>query len=170
MPIGPGAVDAGKAPEPSYTIYPVEGDSCPAKAFPPGLEILGRPVCRSDAECTQHPRGHCAGFDEGNGAIEFIRCFYEGCETNADCATGSVCLCGSGWRYCVKADCMADGDCPMGEHCIRVDAECSPGPFFVCTNPADQCRTASDCAGKGNTCWAEQGGVPLSCADVICGD
>jgi hypothetical protein len=176
-----GEVDAGKAPEPSYTIYPVEGDTCPGTPFPPGFKVPMHTcppadsschdgVCNNDADCTLHPRGHCAGFDEGHGAIENTRCIYEGCETHADCDTGSVCLCSSGWRFCLKADCMSDGDCPTGEHCIHVDAECSPGPFFVCTNPADQCRTASDCAGKGNTCWAEQAGAPLSCADVICGD
>jgi hypothetical protein len=127
-------------------------------------------VCHSDADCTARPRGHCAGFDEGRGAIEFTRCMYEDCETHADCDAGSACVCGSGWRFCVMADCMSDGDCPSGEHCIRVDAQCSPGPAFVCTNPADQCRTASDCAGKGNACVAIAHDEALVCTTIICGD
>lgn len=182
MPAAPVAVDAGKQSDTDYTIYPVVGDTCPAKPFPPGLTVVPthdcpgagmalchNDPCHSDADCTEHPRGHCAGFDQGQGTIELTRCMYEDCETHADCATDEACVCSGGWRYCLAADCKSDAECPMGEHCIRVDAPCTPGPLFVCTNPADACRTASDCM-SGNACVASQRGVPLACTTIICGD
>jgi hypothetical protein len=164
----------------AYSIYPVDG-KCPAQAFPAGLQVHATTycsgttgachdeVCHGDTDCTAQPFGRCAGVDEGAGAIEFTRCMYEQCLSNDDCATGSVCVCDGGWRYCVAAACTSNEDCPASEQCIRADT-CGEGPFgpFLCTSPADECHVNSDCAlrGTGNSCAAEDG--HLKCISIIC--
>jgi len=112
--------------------------------------------CRSSADCTVRPFGFCSGFERDGGYVEYAKCHYDECGTDADCAPGHACACnGGGLRVCVGGDCRRDADCKSPQHCIRTDT-CGAGPFgaFKCTTDADQCRTNQDCIdnGLGNSC------------------
>jgi hypothetical protein len=90
------------------------------------------------------PTGHAAG---GN------RCTYETCASDTDCASGSLCMCGtSGDRsYCASANCHDSTECASGRSCAEVPPDSATGGGRYCTTSSDTCHEASDC-GSGKTC------------------
>lgn len=127
-------------------------------------------ACKSAADCRKRPGGFCSGY-ERDGYVEFTRCLYDSCQSDADCKPGEACACdGTNVRVCVKAACHADADCDATQRCVRADT-CGFGPFgsFMCTSAADQCRTNQDCLdkGAGNSCtnWEHD---YLECVSIIC--
>jgi hypothetical protein len=175
--------DAGSADSGPYTIY--AASECPLRRFPSGLEVKptkacsGRTgecwvqVCRNEADCTDRAFGRCYGFMYDAGAIEYTNCAYDGCRTNADCPAGTICACAfEGLLQCVRADCLIDANCPAGEQCVRADFCGQPLGPFLCTSPADECRTNDDCvrARTGDSCSVLPDGGHFACTRAVCGE
>jgi hypothetical protein len=107
--------------------------------------------CTTDADCTAAPNGHCTsgtGIDTGE---TYCACTY-GCETDADCADGSVCLppgvvdTGFTWPTCQPASCVTNADCDSGECGVSsYDNGCGFTVQLSCRSEADACRTDADC-------------------------
>jgi hypothetical protein len=113
--------------------------------------------CTSDAECIASPFGACS---EGAGLYGACGCTYT-CETDADCGSGDVCVCGGtfgdveSWSHCVDArDCAVDADCASGECGYSVFEQyedCGWSGFAErvgCRDPSDACRAPGDCPGR----------------------
>ncbi|MBT9554904.1 MAG: hypothetical protein IV100_02695 [Myxococcales bacterium] len=131
--------------------------------------------CLTDAECSVGTNGRCVhrvGF-EGN---PFCNCEYA-CATEADCATGSVCVppeLGSGTSFpqCVEAACRGGSDCASGE-CGLVDFfdGCSQLTELHCRNAeVDECRGDGDCVhlGASGSCVVKPGGNAFTCVNQNC--
>jgi len=113
------------------------------------IEPIDGSLCTSDADCVEHPFGTCreevpCGFTAG-----FCGCAY-GCESDADCDAGQVCLCAadgvSARSRCVAAGCTTDADCG-GSACTA-----STDPFdaptvaqFACHGADDACCSDAAC-------------------------
>lgn len=118
--------------------------------------------CSTDADCTEHPLGYCEP-----SCPSGARCTY-GCLTNADCAGGYQCVCGSPVGTCQPADCRDDSDCGGGMLCAA-----RPGGVFRCQKPEDECAVDADCPKDEQSGWIHQCSgfsVPLTCQPVVvCG-
>lgn len=92
--------------------------------------------CTSDEECTE-PNTYCGSFDEFGGF--FCSCI-PGCTTDAECATGEICVCGDPVGRCVSSTCESDDDCDGALLCTSYDTQPSCGPIaFACQTPQDTC-------------------------------
>jgi len=117
--------------------------------------------CSSDSDCTNHPNGYCSQFDPAGGLPPGCSCYY-GCQTDADCGTGQVCLCGNPVGQCVPASCTSDADCGTGLLCTMSAplGTCPSAPPFACRTPSDACAGPKDCAtagGAAGTCGYNNG-------------
>jgi hypothetical protein len=99
--------------------------------------------CQSDADCTNKPSGYCRAFAGLEAPGNY--CAY-GCLSDADCTTGSICLCGDPIGTCVSATCASDADCGAGLRCQRYESIACGGTGFACQTPDDQCGSNADCA------------------------
>ncbi len=123
--------------------------------------------CTRDADCTEKPFGYCSGPNTSGGVIPSNTCAY-GCEKDADCATGTLCACGSLTGTCITASCRTDGDCEAGFLCASYLAD--PGcdfPAYACQAANDTCVTDSDCA-PGKQCTVANGPNGRSCQLASC--
>ncbi|MGC4094198.1 MAG: ferritin-like domain-containing protein [Polyangiaceae bacterium] len=121
--------------------------TCPSKlpragVIPPSSEPT-IDLCHSDADCVAQPNGHCEAPEAGavNNA-----CFY-GCTSDADCARGFICECGTSIGTCIASTCASDADCGEGLNCASYAYE--PGcnfPAYACQQTADQCASDDDCS------------------------
>jgi hypothetical protein len=146
-------------PEAIYQI-----DECPLRPLDTTLEVRpgapGPGACTRSADCTQRARGRCNGYERDGGVVDFPRCGYEECASNADCAAGERCECSfHGLLRCVHVGCERDGDCAPGQRCARTVLGCYEYALgdYLCTTPSDECLSHSDCssAGLGNHCTVE---------------
>ena len=121
-------------------------ETCPNLLPRDGI-TCGLPLgdCSSDADCTALPHGYCSG-----GGADLCGCKY-GCTTDADCAEGSICMCGTNIGTCVKAiDCQSDADCGADSLCASYEGTlCGSIAGFACQSAADQCKSQTDCTGSG---------------------
>jgi hypothetical protein len=101
-------------------------------------------LCSNDSECTSAPGGIC------EKRIRFVRCEYQGCLDDGDCAAGKRCACSSPSHLCVPADCAADTDCPAGEHCLLERGCYGAAAGYHCSTPLDTCHTNEECAPAGD--------------------
>lgn len=100
--------------------------------------------CSSDADCTEYPNGMCNS-SSGFGGLGCF-CSY-GCMEDADCSTGSICVCGDVIGQCEPASCVTDADCGGGSLCARyesLDLACG-SQGWECTTAADECLVHEDC-------------------------
>ncbi|HEY5448703.1 MAG TPA: hypothetical protein VIQ54_08115 [Polyangia bacterium] len=147
----------------------VPGGSCPlqgsqitacyptGRCVPPGRTCFyPDQQCTSDADCTAAAGGTCA-----KSAL-LTRCEYQMCMIDADCATGTRCLCGT-TNACIVANCNADGDCAAGQQC-RLLSNCIMSAY-LCTTDLDTCRDGPDC-GSGKYCTFKDG--RRQCAPALC--
>ncbi len=111
-------------------------------------------ACTLDSDCTAGAHGACLTTYVSRYSSETAcRCSYS-CATDADCASGKVCVPPAFFFYpheafpiCVAATCTTDADCPSGE--CGVGGDCSAS--LSCRTPADECRIDGDCtAGTGS--------------------
>jgi hypothetical protein len=123
--------------------------TCPAMSQ---LEMC----CRSDAECTMKPNGHCIPFAHGycGGAAPMPgnTCRYDACTSDADCTAMPNGFCTAGWeRTCQYGPCRTNADCNKspGGTCVLATANAGycPRPAVFCRYPNDPCRSDSDCRG-----------------------
>ncbi len=100
--------------------------------------------CQSDNDCVGKGDGPCL---PGLGTPW---CFcQQTCQTDADCGTGSVCLCGPSYGTCMSATCTDSHDCTVGD-CVTHDT--NPG----CGGKALACQTADDLCGGPKDCPSDK--------------
>gem|GEM_PF-6748995 len=120
--------------------------------------------CTADDECVEHPNGFCdPGSSTGSGAP--ARSCQYGCLVDDDCATGSICLCGTYIGYCTPAECATDDDCAPGLLCAAYWKLCHTQTGFACQNPADTCLDDQSC-GNGR-CERDTDGI-RRCTETQC--
>lgn len=107
-------------------------------------------ACMSNVDCGD-PFGQCI---QVNGANITCNCVF-GCQTDADCTPGQICVCGGvldGFpaTTCLPAKCASDASCADGALCAFSQVP-SLGDFTACQTPEDQCDSADDCP-NGQTC------------------
>jgi hypothetical protein len=107
--------------------------------------------CRRDADC-KGPHEYC-GY---GGSARGLACTcVAGCQADADCGAGQVCLCEgnaesrSPTGRCVKAACQRDADCASGP-CLATPTSALTNEqyaslAFACQSPQDECATDADC-------------------------
>jgi hypothetical protein len=160
------SADTCIVPEPASHI--VERGECDLPRSTPELGTNPSPKseCYAHDDCADGSNGRCSG---ANSSI--WRCSYDGCFADADCPSGSHCVCGlvtevkldggferarGNENRCVRGNCALDRDCGDAGYCSH-----SSGPVFC--NPAggrrhawgDYCHTSqdvciddSDCRGR----------------------
>lgn len=70
------------------------------------------------------------------------------CGHDADCPSGTRCVCTGLVGVCMSAACGSDADCQAGEMCTTYDS-CGDNLVhlhFDCTTPDDECRVQFDCS------------------------
>lgn len=113
------------------------------------LEPFDGSECTSDADCVEHGFGTCmesilCGFTAGP-----CGCVY-GCESDADCDAGQVCLCAaegvSARSRCVAAGCTTDDDCGGAACTASTDSIDAPAVAqFACHGADDACCSDAAC-------------------------
>ena len=101
-------------------------------------------------------------------------CFQDECHCDADCGSGSACMCpdqpGSpfNFAYCVSAGCHTDSDCPGKLRCVQPPS--APCPVatagYYCETDTGACRTDADCTEPGAVCAHDDS--DWVCSTVIC--
>jgi hypothetical protein len=141
-------------------IHRPELSDCPSKVPRPfAITETTNPVqCRMDSDCTLDPFPHCVlGTPSVTGETTAV--CQTGCVRDADCAAGSVCLCGDPVGTCVSASCTTDADCDdllcVSSLLVQPCGDTSHGAF-VCQTRDDICRGLDDC-------MAPSPGAPTSC-------
>jgi hypothetical protein len=127
-------------------------------------------ACSSDRECTGNgsdPTPYCRG----------NQCGIDECLVDADCASGTVCVCGSdaGWgtlflrNVCVAASCRIDADCGPNGYCSPSRGYCGSVNGFNCHTPQDTCiDPAKDCGCGGNACVYAPTVGHFVCGSSVC--
>jgi hypothetical protein len=134
--------------------------------------------CLKDSDCTAQPFGMCRISTGAFGSTNY--CDY-GCELDADCDAGSICVCADtsvssfgSWGEsrsgsCQRiANCMSDRDCADGAWCAPYDSR--PGcysPVFACTTADDECDEPADCPNFPHASCAFDG-THRVCQDAVC--
>ena len=146
----------------------VSAETCVVPATPSSCNLDGQP-CLTNENCVEQPFGTCQQFSVGFMACG---CTY-GCETDADCAPGTVCRCAGDVlgpvTRCVASGCTDDGDCDAGQVCQFAQSEgydCGAEVLNgACTTPADLCETDAPCV--DTPCAFD--GQKWDCSLVACG-
>lgn len=134
-------------------------------------------ACETDAECTDGAYAKCISYIDSDTYIGYgdswtaCGCVYS-CASDADCASGEVCLSPDveplvwpAYPACVPAECNTDDDCASGECGVGAyDDGCDTTIALSCRDTADACRADDDCSGT-ETCWD---GSDWSCATTDC--
>jgi hypothetical protein len=79
--------------------------------------------CAKDTECTANANGYCNDIADGTGC----NCRY-GCQRDADCKAGEVCLCGEPAGTCVASTCTNES-CAAPSRCSSYHNLCFYVPF-----------------------------------------
>ncbi|WP_044989886.1 hypothetical protein [Sorangium cellulosum] len=146
---------AGWMQEADGTVHrasPVRCDATIAQRACAGTERSFQ--CRTDADCTDGPRGKCVSSFGQIGP--YCGCEYA-CETDAECGASEVCVCkGTGalreeHSVCAKALCAVDADCP-GSTCglSAYFNGCWEQVTLACRTKDDACQSDADCAPDAN--------------------
>ena len=99
--------------------------------------------CFSDTDCTAMPNGYCRS--NSGGQIPGNHCFY-GCQTDAECGDGQICVCGEPVGNCAVATCTSDAECGDGLRCQSYDWSNGCGlTGFACQTFDDKCGGDGDC-------------------------
>jgi hypothetical protein len=109
--------------------------------------------CLKDQDCSARLHGHCELTHPGH----FTYCAY-GCESDADCSTNELCLCGDPIGQCVPASCRTDADCDPPFLCADyepIGAECGDHDAFACQTSRDECTVM--CRAPGIFCTFSAG-------------
>lgn len=111
--------------------------------------------CKTSADCTEHAVGYCfVNFPIPSG-MPYCACRYQ-CQTDADCAPGQICACGSDgdWPTCIDVgNCKESADCPSGECGVSYYSDgCGGGSKLECRTDSDQCRVVADCNTDNVSC------------------
>jgi len=146
----------------------VSAEACVVPATPASCNLDGQ-QCLTNENCVEQPFGSCQQFSVG-----FIACgCVYGCETDADCAPGTVCRCAGDVlgpvTRCVPSGCTEDSDCDAGEVCQFAQSEgydCGAEVLNgACTTPADVCETDAPCI--DTPCAFD--GQKWDCSLIACG-
>jgi hypothetical protein len=137
---------------------------------PSASELPYPGACLQDSDCTARPLGHCEL--GGGGGIAGTYCEY-GCEVDADCGDGMVCLCGEPAGRCVTSRCSTDADCAEGLCANFLAYPGCPSEQFACQTARDECVTDADCGELTCTVHDEYESGPkfrhCSPPTVVCG-
>ena len=157
------------------SINRVVAEAC-ADPMPPGRACAGEGgSCIVDADCTAAPYGRCLYWGVDAPACQ---CVY-GCKTDADCAEGTVCMCGGiagDWypegAICIPADCRTDADC--GEEGCGLSAfetGCGYDRWLTCRTAQDTCNANRDCdeSRGGGLCLGNRGSAWTCTYGSVCG-
>jgi hypothetical protein len=126
----------GRPPHPAI-LHRETAEVCPHER-PPGRRGPATDGCKADSECTQGKNGRCNGHGGGH-AIAVNECDYDACFTDADCGSGSLCLCGTSGNWCARALCRTDADCGEGGACSSSEGS------YACHTADDACVNTDDC-------------------------
>ncbi len=129
--------------------------------------------CCSDADCTDNGQGFCVdfiiGYCGGAPPEEINTCRYDGCQDDADCGAGKICLpagaLGSVTNQCVPAACTDHAQCSAGAggFCSLLFSSQTCGHVELgCTYDTSGCRHVRDCP-NGELCIPDQAGDGASC-------
>ena len=122
-------------------------------------------TCEADTDCTEKPHGYC--LLPNAGQLPIRQCGY-GCTTDAECADGQICVCGSFIGTCRTASCVTDADCGEKLLCASYVNNICMDSGFACQNSADECVSSEDC--PTTFCELGEDGVrrcsPDGCAQV----
>jgi hypothetical protein len=146
---------------PSLLPRPPGGNAClqASDASPPG--------CRSDAECTGAPYGHCEPATDPTN-LTTCGCMF-GCTVDSECGDGMVCVCGDPVGHCALASCRTGTSCgESGCDCIST-FNCHQQ--FDCQTPRDVCGSDRDCSTHtdGTTICSEDAGAHVCESQRYCG-
>ena len=119
--------------------------------------------CATNADCASLPYGYC----EDNTDFGGVRLCRSGCATDKDCNHGA-CICnGVNPGICVSAGCQVDADCASGSLCVLTVGVCGSESFH-CTSPLDECLDSNDCVTKGGGSCSFENDHRV-CDDAVCG-
>lgn len=119
--------------------------------------------CTTDADCTNKVKGgHC---EKSLGPGDWCYCA-SSCETDADCGTGSVCLCGPKFGTCVAAKCNTGADCTVGDCVSYINNPGCGATALVCESASDSCGANSDCKPGEECTWSPPKGK--YCSPPLC--
>lgn len=132
----------------------------PVDLLPPveGGDLVAPGTCRTDADCTEAPYGHCTP----SGQEPLPSCQY-GCTQDADCGEGRICVCGPDIGSCRAATCATNADCDEGLLCAewydRIGIGCGEPSQYACQTADDACAVDEDCVdeGTGDSCAVVDG-------------
>jgi hypothetical protein len=112
---------------------------------------LFEPQCSADADCTAGRNGRCTRYASYwyTRSMPSMRCTYDHCLSDEDCAAREACHCGGDvlGNVCVPAACKTDDDCPE-------TGLCSPSSTYAgshietryaCRTCDDECLDDADC-------------------------
>jgi hypothetical protein len=122
----------------------------------------GSVTCNDDpAVCAQFQNGYC-GLTPGL----IVATCRSGCETDADCGSGSVCICDDSnsptGGTCHGASCRTDADCGTDGLCAQQYDRCGTITSFSCLTSSDECASAQDCPGAA--CVIDESGEHRECS------
>jgi hypothetical protein len=112
--------------------------------------------CRSDAQCTQQPHGHCLPFSHrycgGPPPLPGNFCRYDACTRDSDCTAMANGFCTANFeRSCVYGPCRTNADCTRGPRgrCVMdtLNSGYCPREVVFCSYEGDPCRSDRDCKG-----------------------
>lgn len=110
----PPAQTAKHSPPPhAAAVHRATADAC--EAHGPGRPDAALTGCKSDADCKDHPRGHCNSHGGGHEAPVNL-CEYDACLSDRECS-GGVCECDPHGNACIAGTCRTDADCGAGGAC-----------------------------------------------------
>jgi hypothetical protein len=131
-------------------------DACP--------DASATPCCRSDADCTAMPRGHCVphSLNYCGGAVPLPgnECRYDACTADSDCSASPHGVCTVDYpRACLYGPCRANTDCTSGPGGLCVMT--SVGSY--CYRTAVFCRYTNDACTSNAPCFADGGTFTHAC-------
>jgi hypothetical protein len=145
------------SPDRAPTVAPEHRATAAAcrRSPPIGTPADAVPVvaCSSDLDCRGD--GSTQGLVCRGGYCDFGA---DECLVDADCASGSVCVCGNGafqqpYNTCVAASCRIDADCGRNGYCSPSLGGCGSVVGFHCRTRQDTCvDPTDDCRGGSTWC------------------
>lgn len=120
-----------------------------ASSGAPSNDCSGDGDCDAYEVCSDRERNSCANGD-GDFTCQGV------CESDSDCGTNAVCLCGGlltipqPGGVCVPATCRSDAECGPGLLCAS-SFYAGYALRFDCQSPADECASRDHCDSEGGS-------------------